>query len=733
MSSPSNNNPEISITACQRCRDSKLKCSREHPSCTRCQRAKANCVYPSPPDRKRLRQERNSPRSERATASKRQKSNLSRSAGDTSPSSENRSQVSARRVLGQEADAQPPTTPITYLPRVSGGEHSTRALNARENSLNSHSLSANPVHLPSESYPNQLRNADIEASEVEVVRDENSALPSRAVGLSLLEIYFTRAYNASLLFCKPLLFQEYLEGKVPTPLLKAIFALAALFLTPENDHRNVSPELSELKSLTIFHSRSLPWAKAAMKEVMVLIVEQPSLAAAQTLECVGLYWFGFGDYKRGDLCLSLAYRCCAILGYNSKMATALGKHDLTLDSELNRRCSWACWASMCIAAQPEAYVRSAWLEMAMVPLPAIIKSANSSWEVIPLEKMDQEWSGISISSESEVDTPPPIEAALVKILGVWAKVQLFVDDCLSYSSNQKIEKLSGLSQMLKAVYDSTTPTRTYMKTMTASDYAHRILTFDAIYHLSQVTLHSTVVPLFSGSPVDPTKDPGTVRTSAKEVMHHADSFASLLTSYLEGESDITYLSPLVAYGAFATAVVFLAFEKSCQDKSSASFAIEGYTGSSNRVSTVKAIVEMLDSLRVYWRVLQRPWERLSFALKSGFSSSLDDVNFQPRTEARGSLDDYGPSPTQENSYMQQPILHDRLSSDLGTLESSLYQPMEESTVTTRDIQTPINNLSTGPIDILDDDWWNMSLAATDNGYLVDFQPPNFFRQGWNYF
>jgi hypothetical protein len=54
------------------------------------------------------------------------------------------------------------------------------------------------------------------------------ALPPRAAGLSLLEVYFDRVYNASLLFFKPVLFQEYVEGKLPDYLLKAIFALASL-------------------------------------------------------------------------------------------------------------------------------------------------------------------------------------------------------------------------------------------------------------------------------------------------------------------------------------------------------------------------------------------------------------------------------------------------------------------------------------------------------------------------
>lgn len=55
-------------------------------------------------------------------------------------------------------------------------------------------------------------------------------LPPTALGLSLLEVYFTRVYNAPVLFYKPLLFQQYLEGKIHGALLKALFALATLYV-----------------------------------------------------------------------------------------------------------------------------------------------------------------------------------------------------------------------------------------------------------------------------------------------------------------------------------------------------------------------------------------------------------------------------------------------------------------------------------------------------------------------
>ena len=54
------------------------------------------------------------------------------------------------------------------------------------------------------------------------------SLPSRAIGLSLLEIYFERIYNAQLLFDKTAFFEGYMEDTIPDFLLKAVFALASL-------------------------------------------------------------------------------------------------------------------------------------------------------------------------------------------------------------------------------------------------------------------------------------------------------------------------------------------------------------------------------------------------------------------------------------------------------------------------------------------------------------------------
>lgn len=151
-------------------------------------------------------------------------------------------------------------------------------------------------------------------------------LPPTALGLSLLEIYFVRIYNAPLLFYKPVLFQQYLAGKLHGTLLRAIFALATLYVsthpTPfpaaRTDQLTRAPRFlnprianeydtgggsSELEILSAFHSSGLPWAKCALRDAMELAVDAPSLMVIQALECLQHYWFGIGLPHAGNLCL----------------------------------------------------------------------------------------------------------------------------------------------------------------------------------------------------------------------------------------------------------------------------------------------------------------------------------------------------------------------------------------------------------------------------------------------
>lgn len=157
---------------------------------------------------------------------------------------------------------------------------------------------------------------------------EDPPLPPRAIGLALLEIYFSRVYNASLLFHKRIVFQEYLRGKLPGFLVKAIFALATLYVIPHAlkisffangiysflcseslDENATFSDVSELEVLKCYGSCGPPWASSAVREAMSSVIEQPSLAITQALECLQLYWFGFGNLHSCSLCLGKLAFC----------------------------------------------------------------------------------------------------------------------------------------------------------------------------------------------------------------------------------------------------------------------------------------------------------------------------------------------------------------------------------------------------------------------------------------
>jgi hypothetical protein len=138
---PQNNLAKPTV-ACMRCREQKLRCDRELPQCQRCFKQKASCTYPSPPDRKRIAQ-----RTTRAKAS---------------------------------------------IPSISVGQAH------RSGSVSLSSASPQPATRP--------RLVEEMPAQVQLLHDchqpGTADLPSTEVGLLLLEVYFKRIYNASMLFHK---------------------------------------------------------------------------------------------------------------------------------------------------------------------------------------------------------------------------------------------------------------------------------------------------------------------------------------------------------------------------------------------------------------------------------------------------------------------------------------------------------------------------------------------------
>lgn len=138
-----------------------------------------------------------------------------------------------------------------------------------------------------------------------------------------------------------------------------------------------------------------------------------------------------------------------------------------------------------------------------------------------------------------------------------------------------------------------------------------------------------IVPLFSGIPPDPKIGLGMQKKSAETVARHAELFYTLLEPYLCGRYHASRLPPLVGYGAFVAGIVLLATEISCQEReisgSSAQTVKENY-----RLAAVKSILRLLDNIRVYWTVLQRPVSHI-FHRRYPLVSCFNDKNLQWET------------------------------------------------------------------------------------------------------
>lgn len=119
-----------------------------------------------------------------------------------------------------------------------------------------------------------------------------------------------------------------------------------------------------------------------------------------------------------NVILALAYRSCHLLGYSKKIVVDIGKHDVSLESELRRRCFWACWVSTCIVMAPEPYIRSAWQEASMLPLPACIRDTEFGYEITLSEKMDKDWNSTFVGPLESIHSPV-VAASIVKMVGIW--------------------------------------------------------------------------------------------------------------------------------------------------------------------------------------------------------------------------------------------------------------------------------------------------------------------------
>jgi hypothetical protein len=270
--------------------------------------------------------------------------------------------------------------------------------------------------------------------------------------------------------------------------------------------------------------------------------------------------------------------------------------------------------------EPEPYIESAWKEVAMLPLPCSISSTLSGCELSFNQMMNGDWHSISIRSSTRDSQPSTTVRLLIKMIGVWAKVQLLCKDHSSSANSKRLNSAQHLSGLAVSLFDDASVARASVPQDDKTPEFQTLLLFhDAVYHQCQIVLQSMIVPLFSGISTDPNVDPETQRKAAETVTHHAELFERLLAPYLYGRKDVSRLPPLVGYGAFVVGIVILSTEITRRNQSVSESPVNAGKMEC-RLVAVEAILRLLDTLRVYWRALQHPWETLHSALQAGLSA-----------------------------------------------------------------------------------------------------------------
>lgn len=106
---------------------------------------------------------------------------------------------------------------------------------------------------------------------------------------------------------------------------------------------------------------------------------------------------------------------------DKKIFSNAGDHEeLSIESELERRCFWACWATVHMASESKPEAAYTCLDVVNLPLPGSILRTGTALEVKLTEKMDRTWTSVRIGNAWGYQDDMSLALAdLMKMIGVW--------------------------------------------------------------------------------------------------------------------------------------------------------------------------------------------------------------------------------------------------------------------------------------------------------------------------
>ncbi|KAH7027169.1 uncharacterized protein B0I36DRAFT_432508 [Microdochium trichocladiopsis] len=438
----------------------------------------------------------------------------------------------------------------------------------------------------------------------------------------------------------------------------------------------------ELATFEPYARHGHAWATSAAAEVLSL-ADCPTVESVQTLWCLGIYWFAMSDTPRVDITMAIAYASCANFQPPNSFSTptqrssgssGCGRANNDAQLESMRCCFWACWSSMCTAAIPDAYARNAWQEAAGVPLPTSTDPGG------PREYMDKGWQCLPIGGwrpgEEATTTYDTIDAAFLKLIGIWARVQILVRHSSTPPDVAQFEALTAKTQDVYSAASFPAARPRSGGTADSSDHA-RLVGLHSLYHLCRMVLLCPLVAMFSGHQHQQQhQQPSaaaaahTVRSKAETAVEHALAQHRLVREYAAAAAggDATRISPLTLFASFvSTSILPTAAKPEVSShpqpppppSSSSSPCAAPAAGDggviSNSLAQVLLIAEgtlyLLETLQTFWKPLEPltarfpgPVEPRRDAHPEPVDRAVEDIanpGQQPRPGRWGNRDDLG--------------------------------------------------------------------------------------------
>ncbi|KIY01449.1 uncharacterized protein Z520_03001 [Fonsecaea multimorphosa CBS 102226] len=494
--------PELARTACCRCREQKLRCSRELPTCARCLRLSAVCEFPAPPDRKVLAAFRAQPK----------KRKLERSASDRSP----------RR--------------------------------------NSHSA----VPKPSLASPvSQPANHNTGASAEE---RPDSVLPlSRSQEKFLQDVYFTCMFNSTLVFHRPTFSGAWEDGRLPRHVLLAVYATATIFLPFDSPLAQQNAALLQpLGDLTALGRQwAIRAGKEVLQDIDQPTFESVQTCEMLTLywfsagESQRNTMFSGIAYKAAcTLGLDLSEPLTA-----TGESPASGISPSWLEAEAVRRCFWAVWFTQCINSD-HSVVGTTYNDRVMnLSLPI---AENSFHEAVqqPLKNLSSVLQQHSTFA-SQTHAAPSIMAELMTLIFYWVRIRNLVRVTDRISGRDWLAELFELEGRLSAWYSQLPESLKYSKRNLYEQLVvlqQPVYTFvHALYHQCRLVLHSSLVPKFSGIRLDRAVPSEATALCARIALKSAQRISELGADILALDWDPAQIASFVGYCMYVSASIHIAF------------------------------------------------------------------------------------------------------------------------------------------------------------------------------